>query len=121
MADEGTFATTSEIQYKAGSGASLTSKQEAYTNVFIKQAESFINVVTKYNWTDNYASLNADVQHLLKEAASNLAAVYVIAFDMASYPTRYDAETLMNVLYERAMACIELLAQIDKQDFIKGA
>lgn len=121
MADTGIFATTGEIQYKAGAGASATSKAEAYTNSYIAQAESYINVLCKYNFSDAYSGLNADVKALLKEASSNLAAIYVIQYDMSGYTDRIEAEDMITFLWARFNQCIELLKNQDKVTFIKGA
>src|SRR3990167_9608338 len=98
MADTGIFATTAEVQRKAGDGASTTSKAEAYVNDFMTQAESEINAATRYNWSDKYATLNVDVKGILKQAASNLAAIYVISYDMGGYTSRTEAENMVNIL-----------------------
>jgi|SRR3990167_3891363 len=121
MADTGIFATTAEVQRKAGAGASSTSKAEAYVNDFMTQAESEINALTRYNWSDNYASLNADVKGVLKEAASNLAAIYVIVYDMSGYNSRTEAEDLINVLRDAYLRCIGILRDKKAQDFMNGA
>lgn len=119
MADEGTFATTAEVQYKAGANASTTSNVEAYINVFIKQAESYINVTTRYNWHDAYSGLNEDVKHILKEAASNLAAVYVIQYDMTGFFGR-NAQTMISLLLQRFEDCVFQLLDKKREDFIVG-
>ena len=121
MVDTGIFATTAEIVRKAGVGASATATAEAYTNDFIAQAESEINVATRYNWSDAYAGLNADVKAILKQAASNLAAIYVIQYDMAGYTTRTEAEDQINVLRDGYLRCISLLRDKKTQDFMIGA
>jgi hypothetical protein len=121
MADEGTFATTAEIQYKAGANASATSKAEAYTNAFVKQAESFINTVCRYNFTDNYAGLNADVQGILKEVASNLAAIYVIQYDMSGFTSRIEAEDMVNILRDAALRGLSVLRDRKSTTYMKGA
>jgi hypothetical protein len=121
MADTGIFATTAEIGYKAGSGKSSTSAAEAYTNSFIAQAESYINSYCKYNFSDTYSTLNADVKALLKEAASNIAAMYVIAYDMTGYSNLAEAQTLMNLLWDRALKCMDILKDKDVTAFISGA
>lgn len=119
MADTGIFATTTEIQYKAGANASATSKAEAYTNSFIAQAESFINATTLYNWSDAYSTLNADVKALLKEAASNIAAMYVINYDTSGYTSLAEAQSMLNVLWDRAVLCMKLLEDLKTGDFIR--
>jgi hypothetical protein len=121
MADTGIFATTAQIGYKAGANASATSKAEAYTNNFIAQAESFINASTKYNWSDAYSGLNADKKYILQEAASNLAAIYVIMYDMTDFNSRAEAELMCTILYQRALDCIKILNDSKVEDFVKAA
>ena len=70
MADTGIFATTAEVIRKAGANASTTSATEAYINDYMTQVESQINVFTRYNWSDVYSSLNADVKGLLNRLSS---------------------------------------------------
>jgi len=121
MADEGTFATTAEVQYKAGANASETSNTETYINVYIKQAESLINCACRYNYTDAYAALNADVKALLKEVASNIAAIYVIQFDMSGFDSAREAENMINVLRDAAIRGLSILKDEKTQTFIKNA
>lgn len=121
MVDTGIFATTLQIQEKAGAGASAVSKAEAYTNSFISQAESRINVLCKYNFSDVYTSLNVDVKRILTEAASNFAAIYVINYDYAGYPSRIDAEDKMNVLRDMAMGALSGLMSSDQVNWIVAA
>lgn len=121
MADTGIFATTAEVQYKAGSGANATSKSEAYINSFMAQVESFINCVTRKNWSDAYSGLNADVKGILKEVASNLAAIYVIQYDMSGYASRVAAEDSVNILRDAALRGLALLRDKKTEDFIVGA
>ena len=121
MADTGIFATTTEVQRKAGDGASTTANVEAYINDFMAQAESTINVMTRKNWSDLYSGLNADVKSILKETASNLAAIYVINYDMGGYTSRTEAEDMINVLRDIALRNISILRDLKQQDFMNGA
>ena len=121
MADTGIFATTAEILRKAGANASAVSTAEAYTNDFIAQAESFINSICCFNFSDVYASLNADVKAILKEAASNLAAMYVINYNLNGFYSQREAETMLDVLDYRATKAINELKSRDVQSFIRAA
>ena len=121
MADTGIFCTTAEVQRKAGANASTTSNVEAYINDFVTQAESFINVTCLYNFSDAYSSLNADVKGLLKEVASNLAAIYVINYDMSGFSSRVEAETMLDVLRDRVVKGLELLKSKVHVDFMINA
>ena len=120
MSDEGLFATTAEIQRKAGANASATSKAEAYTNDFVAQAESFINVATRHNWSDDYSGLNVDTRDILKEVASNLAAIYVISFDMSGFTSRIEAEDMINVLRDSGLRALSILRDKKNETFMEG-
>lgn len=121
MADTGIFATTAEVQRKAGDGASATANVEAYINDFMLQVESEINVFCRYNYSDNYATLNDDVRGILKQIASNLAAIYVIQFDMSGITTRTEAEDRINVLRDGALRGMSILRDKKSETFITGA
>jgi len=121
MADTGIFATTAEVQRKVGANASSTSNVEAYINDFMTQVESFINGWCRYNFSDDYSGLNVDVKGLLKEAASNLAAIYVIQYDMSGFTSRQEAESMITILRDRAMAALSILRDKKTQDFMNNA
>jgi beta-galactosidase/beta-glucuronidase len=121
MVDTGIFATTAEVQRKAGANASATSKAEAYVNDYMTQVESQINTVCRFNFSDAYAALNVDVKGILKEVASNLAAIYVIEYDMSGFTTRTEAEDMINVLRDAAMRGLSLLRDQKQKDFINEA
>jgi hypothetical protein len=121
MVDTGIFATTAEVGYKAGAGASATSKAEAYVNSYMAQVESFINVFCRTNYSDSYAALNVDVKNILKQVASDLAAIYVIQYDMTGFSNRLHAETMINVLRDSALRGLSVLRDRKNQDFLVGA
>ena len=121
MADTGIFCTTAEIARKAGAGASATSVTADYTNDYVAQAESLINSICRYNFSDNYGTLNVDVKPILKEVASNLSAIYVINYDMSGYTTRTEAEDMINVLRDGALRGLSILKDKKVQDFVNGA
>lgn len=121
MADEGIFCTTAEVERKAGANCSATSKAEAYTNDYVAQAESVINAICRYNFSDNYSTLNGDTKEILKEVASNLAAIYVINYDMSGFTTRTEAEDMINILRDGALRGLSILKGKKVQDFINGS
>jgi hypothetical protein len=121
MVEAGIYTTNTLVEYKAGANASAVSKAEAYTNEYIAQAEAYINVLTEKIWatsTATFAALDAQISKLLSEAASNLAAIYVIQYDMSGFTTRIEAEDMINVLFARFIQCIELLRSISARDFM---
>lgn len=122
MADTGILTQSGAVLTKAGAGANTTLTGDSdVTNSLIAQAEGYINAMTRYNWNDNYAALNTDVKSVLEEAASNLAAVYLINYDTSGYTSRGEAELMINVLLFRANQNIEVLKDKKGETFVLGA
>lgn len=119
MTDTGIFCTGSDVQFKAGAGRSAVASGSLYTNLFIAQAEAFINTAARYNFTDAYGSLNNDTKYILNDTASNLAAIYVVTYDMSGYTSRIEAEDIINVLRDAALRNIALLKDKQNTDFIR--
>lgn len=122
MAYTGIFATVNEITRKAGANANatITVSEDAY-NDWIAQSESFVNVFTKNNFSDTYATLNADVKGILRDVASNLTAIYVIQYDMSGFTSRAEAEDMVNILRDSALRGLAVLKDRVRVDFINGA
>ena len=121
MADEGVFATTAEVQRKVGANASSTANVEAYINQFMAEAESLINATVRYNFSDNYSTLNGDTKEILKMAASAKAAAMVIQYDMSGYSTISEAVSMINVLLDEYDRCIKELKDKKVQQFINAS
>lgn len=119
MADTGIFATTLEVQEKAGANASAVANTEAYINSYMSQAESQINVDSEFNWSDVYDTLNVDVKKILTKSAAALAAIEVINYD----PDAWSIETASfkrDTLYVIYLDTIRMLRETDKnQIFIR--
>ena len=119
MVDTGIFATTAEVQMKVGAGASATSNTEAFINSFMFQAESYINSVCRFNFSDNYSTLNVDTKGILQECATCIAAIYVVQYDMSGYDSRIEAEDIINVLRDAYLRDVQLLRDKKVSDFIR--
>lgn len=115
-----TFCVSGAVLAKAGAGRN-TDLDIDQTNMdkFINQAESLINVVCRYNWTDVYATLDDDVKKVLEMVASDLAAIYVINYDMGGYTSRTEAEDMINVLRDSALRGISIMRDKKQQRFVK--
>ena len=121
MTDFGIWTKNVDIQAKAGTNANATSKATAATDVYVLEVESFVNALTRFNWSDAYSGLNADVKDILKEVTSNLCAIYVIQWDMSGFNSRIEAEDMINVLRDRALTGLSVLRDKKVQDFINAA
>lgn len=118
MADEGTFATTAEIQRKVGANASSTANVEAYTNHFIKEAEAFINTYCNFDFRTAYSGLSAGKKEVLKKCASAMAAMSVINYDMTGFSRLLEAQTRLNVLQNEVDMCLKLLKDDTQKTFV---
>ena len=116
----GTFCTSGAVIIKAGADVSPDLNAE-YENYFIPQAESYINCLCRYNYTDTYSSLNADVKKLLEQVCSDLAAIYAIEYDMSGYESRMMALDMINILQTRANEGLKLLSDDKTRGFINNA
>ena len=119
MTYTGIFATLAEVEMKAGANASATSKAEAYVNMYMTEAESYINAKCRFNFSDNYNTLNADTRGILKEMASCMAAIYVISYDMSGFTSRIEAEDMINILRDAYLRGEKLLGDKKVTDFIR--
>lgn len=116
MVEAGTLCSNSNVVYKAGANASTVSSAEAYTNVFIKQAEGKICFDTRYDWVTNYASVSTIGKEILRDAVSCYAACDVINYDMSGFTSRQEALVMINILWARYR---EIVSQIIKDNKYK--
>ena len=121
MSDVGIYTKVADIVARAGNNANTTAKAVAATDVYVLNVESMINAETLFNWSDAYATLNADVKGILTEAGACMCAINVIMWDMSGFTTRSEAEDMINVLWARYWTAIKILKDIKKRDFINGA
>jgi hypothetical protein len=121
MVHTGIFATAAECASKAGEKVDATGWTEANINQWCAESESLINIATRYNWSDAYAGLNADVKKILTEVSSNLVAIYGISYNLAGYTSRVEAEDMVNILRDAALRGIAILRDKKAQDFMTGA
>lgn len=121
MAHTGIFATKAEIDVKVGENVDTTGYTEANINAACLWAESYINVATRYNWSDNFAALNADVKYVLAEAAACWVAIDFITYNMSAYTTRIEAEDMINVHWAKFNRLLGALMDKKKELFARGA
>jgi len=120
MAHTGIFATSDEVLVRAGENYD-TSITEARINDLCAQSESIINSVCRYNFSDDYSGLNADVKRLLSSASAAFCAIHIIAFNMSGFTTRTEAEDMINVQRDSFLRDLSLLRDKKVQDFMNNA
>ena len=132
MAITTVFCTKTQATGKAGDGVNAAlvagtitavygGGAENIVEIWIIEAESDINVRCGYNWTDAYATANADTKLILQSAASDYAAMYCVDYDKSGYANgRLEAEGKINFLRDNYLRKLSLLKNKEKQDFIKN-
>jgi len=84
---------------------------------FIEQAEAYINTITRYDWTTNWASIKANYQKIFTDLCENLAAMEAIKYDMDGYGLQ-SAQTMLDVLKDRIDREFELLRLNEIQEIL---
>jgi len=121
MAFTAIMTTETSVQAKAGDGRS-SDFSEAMQNDAVLRAESQVNTIARYNFSDNYATLNADVKHIISEIVSSLVAIEWIAYDYTGYLNgAREAEGKINYLNNQILLNKSLLLDKETQRFINGA
>jgi len=118
MVEAGTLCINTDVEKYSGANGSAVSDAEAYTNVYILQAEGYLSGLVKDDIVTNYAAYNSTAKELLREAAARLSAIGVIAYDMSGYTTRIEAEDLLTMNWRRWR---EIKKTLEDQKFITWA
>jgi len=112
--------TEAEIQQKSGANVNAAFDTTMMTAANLR-AESTVNVVCRYNFSDTYATLNADVKGILSDVCSSLVAMEAIAYDMSGYTSLIEAEDMITLLRDGVLRGIGILREQKAETFIKNA
>lgn len=118
MVEAGTLCINADVEKMSGANGSSTSDAEAYTNVYIKEAEGYISAICRYDWVTNYSSVSTIGKEILRECAACLAAISVIRYDMSGFSSRAEAQTMITSLYSRAVDCLNVLKDDKGRQFV---
>jgi len=118
MADFGVFTKNADIAARAGVNAASTPVSVTETDKYVLDIEAVINARSRFNWSDVFTSLDADLQGLLKDTGASMCARIVIAQDMGGYISRIYAETLLDVLTDSIKENMKLLSDKKVQEFV---
>lgn len=116
----GTMCTLAEVVDKAGANASTISTNEILANTFVLESESTICGYTKYNWLDDYSTLNEDIKFLLNETTSCMAAIKMMAYDPSGYTDNEEIELMIDTYREIIERNLNILENSDSQDWINN-
>ena len=121
MVYTGTIVTEAEIAIMAGENVDATGDTEANRNDLVAQAESYLSNLMRYNVVDNYSTLNEDVKRMLSEWAARYVGLTLIAYNMAGFTTRIEAENMVKIHSWRMNKIEDLLKDQVTVTYLKGA
>jgi len=129
MGHEGLFATSAECVAKMGDNYNSTNVNEAMINAFCLQAEAFINVATRYDWSGEFTApattgLSTSVWYILGQAESDLVAIWGLTYKPTGEDgnlERIEFEDRINILRDDLLRCISILRDKKSQTFAQNA
>lgn len=112
-----TLCDSGAVKLKAGLYAStLTAAQ--YTTL-INEAEAFLSTAAKYDWVDNYSSVDTNLKPLLSDAASCHAAIKVIQYNQGVFTSRQESQIMINVLWANLMEIVNRIRDDKFRTFVQ--
>lgn len=114
-----TLTTSGAAIVKAGVNANSTiTLSGARLAEWSDQVEGRIVAQTRRNWVTGYSSVDAGVQAILDDTASDLIAMKIINWDISSNPSRI-SETMLDVIRDNANQNMKTLKEF-KSNTIKS-
>ena len=113
-----TIVTVAEMQFMAGENVDATGDVTANHQFLHDYAVGYLSNLVKYDILTNWASLTANYKFILTEWAARHAGMQLIAYNMAGYTSRVEAEDIINVHLERMREIQTLLKDASVQDFL---
>jgi hypothetical protein len=123
MAFTGIMVTEAEIDQRSGDNVS-TAYTDTMKTASILAAESMINCAIRYNFSDNYGTLNADVKYLLTEFVACHVAIAALTYKPTgqdSAMNRLEFEDRINILRDRKLLALGILRDKKQETFIRTA
>ena len=91
------------------------------TGAWVLQAECFVNIFIRINYSDTYATLNVDVRYVFSDIVSSMVAINGIMYDTTGYDTLQEAEDKVQILRDGILRNLSVLRDKKYTDFINGA
>ena len=97
MAATSILCTDDEMNAMAGELVDVTGWTDANKTAWGIQAEAYLSMLVKYDLPTNVATLGAKFLFILHEYVARYTALAGIAYNMAGYTSRVEAEDMMNL------------------------
>lgn len=94
-----------EITSSAGildyAGTSVNSTASASAGLMTRlsdNAQAYVNTVTRADWVTPFSTLSTELKNSITAAMNMKAAMWLIDYDLFSYNSRAESQTMLNVL-----------------------
>lgn len=105
-----TLCTSGAIVSKAGDGVNTAAAASAaLLELYSNEAEGYINSATRVDWVTRFASVGTEFKGILSDVTSSYGGMSLIAFDMSGYTSRSEAESMINILFDRVQRGLKVL------------
>jgi len=112
--------TEAEIQQKSGANVNVAFNTTMMTASNLR-AESIINCICRYNFSDTFSTLNIDVKQILSDFCSSFVAIEAISYDLSGYTSRIEAEDIINIQRDTMLRAMSILRDQKVVTFINAA
>ena len=122
MADVGIYTKNADIAARAGANVNSTAITTAETDKYVLAVEAYINAITRVDWSSKWTAgtLTANAKEILTEASACYCAMLAINYDLSSFPSRVEAETMLDVLRDRFVNAMKALDDVKVKTFLGG-
>ena len=115
------LSTDAEMNAMAGENVDTTGWTDANKTAWGLHAENYLNNLCRYNFSDNFSTLNADVKYILSEYVARYTALCGILYNIAGFTSRLEAEDMADAHIWRMEKIEELLKDQKTITFLNGA
>lgn len=114
------LSTDAEMLAMAGENVDATGFTDANKTAWGLQAEAYLSAISRYDWSTNVATIDGTTAEMLSEYVARYVGVTAIAYNMAGFTDRTEAEDMINFHWARMLKIEELLKDQVYITYIKG-
>ncbi|KKM93849.1 hypothetical protein LCGC14_1204290 [marine sediment metagenome] len=112
-----TIVTVAEMQFMAGENVDATGDVTANHQFLHDYAAGYLSSLVKFDLIGGWSGLTANIKFLFTEWAARFCGMQLIAYNMAGYTSRVEAEDMINIHVFRMQLIEKILNDSSIQDF----
>ena len=121
MAATSILSTDDEMNAMAGELVDTTGWTDANKTAWGLQAEAYLASISQYDWSTNVATILGVAAEMLSEYVARYVAMQAIAFNMAGFTSRIEAEDMINIHIFRMLAIEKIVSDPSFVDFVSDS